>query len=115
MTLNIKRRLKFELYGALLNALTYTDNEAQILHRLAVDDDVQSMLKKRARMDYAAMNRQAKKDNAMNPCNDRLLRVSSGSPHQRRQGNVPVRALSLPPHHPNSKETIRLTIPEWVL
>lgn len=60
--MTIKRRLKFELYGVLLNLhpVKITDNEAQLLHHLAVDDEVTDALERRQKRDYATMCRNAK-------------------------------------------------------
>lgn len=60
--MTIKQRLKLELYGALLNMdlEKMTENEATLIHHLAIDDETTDALTKRARRDYATMCRAAK-------------------------------------------------------
>lgn len=83
-----KQRFKFELYRIFLNADQgkLTDNEHQLFHHLAVDDEVSDALTKSARRDYRAMNLAAKKSKAMNPCNVRACGCLQGRPTKTDKG-----------------------------
>jgi len=60
---NQKKNLKFALYQIFLNsdqgAMTPTEHD--LFYHLSVDDEVGAALTQRAKRDYAAMNRKAKK------------------------------------------------------
>lgn len=83
-----KQRLKLELYSVLLNTPVdkITDNEAQILHHLAVDDETTDALTKRARRDYATMCHAAK----IKPKTFRAINVvvKAGKLYMKRAGAV---------------------------